>query len=69
MIEYASGGDIFDLLNRLGSFSEEYARFVVSQTILALEYLHEQGYIHLDVKPEAVIVIVPSNSVESINYF
>ena len=33
-------------------FSEDQAIFFISNIILGLEYMHEKGFIHKDIKPE-----------------
>jgi serine/threonine protein kinase len=44
------------VLERMGSVHEEWARFAIAELILALEYLHNKGYAHLDVKPENMLI-------------
>jgi serine/threonine protein kinase len=36
--------------------SEEWAQFVIAEVLLALEYLHSQGVVHLDIKPENLVL-------------
>lgn len=52
VLEYAGNGDVHALLEKLGSVDVKWARYVVGSVVSALEYIHSQGYVHLDVKPE-----------------
>ena len=47
--EYASGGDLFSLLQRVGSLVEAHARFFIGELILAVIHLHSLGIIHRDI--------------------
>lgn len=40
------------LTEQYGSFDLRSARFYVSQVLSAVEYMHEKGVIHRDLKPE-----------------
>lgn len=40
------GGDIKNLLDHVGCFAEENALFYFAEMLLAVEALHELGYIH-----------------------
>jgi len=46
VMEYVSGGNMADELERVGVFSEERARFYVAEITLALEFLHRFGILH-----------------------
>jgi serine/threonine protein kinase len=46
VMEYLPGGDIMTLLIRKDILSEEEVRFYIAETVLALEAIHEKGYLH-----------------------
>lgn len=52
VLDYCSGGELFHHLDRRGSFSEMDTRFYISEILLGLEYLHSQGILYRDLKPE-----------------
>ncbi|XP_020571402.1 serine/threonine-protein kinase D6PK-like [Phalaenopsis equestris] len=58
VMEYCPGGDLHVLRQRQAGrfFSEPAARFYVAEVLLALEYLHLQGVIYRDLKPENVLI-------------
>ncbi len=37
-------------------FSEEMSRFYIAQTIMAVESVHNLNYIHIDLKPDNLII-------------
>lgn len=57
---YMSGGNLryhMDLRKRQKRiFSEKEARYIIACMILALEYLHKNGVIHRDVRPENIVL-------------
>jgi serine/threonine protein kinase len=55
-MEFMKGGDFSNLLENLGYFDEETAKFYLAQIVLALEYLHNNGIIHRDMKPDNVLI-------------
>lgn len=55
-MEYLPGGDLLSLMNRNGPFDEELARFYLAELTLAINALHELGYVHRDIKPENILI-------------
>ena len=55
-LEYAPMGDLFDILMIGGAFSEPICRFFFAQMLNAIDYTHRQGIVHLDLKPENIML-------------
>jgi serine/threonine protein kinase len=55
-----SGGDLRYHMNqrmkRNQEISEDEARYIIACIVLALEYLHNNGVIHRDVRPENILL-------------
>nr|AML78619.1 putative LOV domain-containing protein [Dryas octopetala] len=56
--DYYPGGELFMLLDRQPTkvLKEDAVRFYVAEVVVALEYLHCQGIIYRDLKPENVLL-------------
>ena len=63
VMEYLSGGELFDRIVSRGTFSEKDAAVTIHALASALFCFHEKGIIHRDIKPENVVYRnVSSNS-------
>ena len=61
LLEYAEGGDLFNLLCKAKGFEEVTACKFFVQTAMALEYLHSHKIIHRDIKPENLLLDAHNN--------
>jgi serine/threonine protein kinase len=56
-LEYCSNGDLFNLVKTSGKLSENLSRYIFSQLLDGVEYLHKEGKVsHLDLKLENVLI-------------
>lgn len=44
------------LLIKLDTFSEEVTRFYIAELVLALDSVHQLGFIHRDIKPDNILI-------------
>uniref|UniRef100_A0A0N5B6Z0 non-specific serine/threonine protein kinase n=1 Tax=Strongyloides papillosus TaxID=174720 RepID=A0A0N5B6Z0_STREA len=56
IMEYVPGGDMMQLLINKGIFNESLARFYVAELTCAIEYVHNLGFIHRDIKPDNILI-------------
>jgi serine/threonine protein kinase len=56
ILDYLNGGDLFYHLRKKTRLTEREAKIYAAELILALEYLHECGFIYRDLKPENIIL-------------
>jgi calcium-dependent protein kinase len=63
VMECCEGGDVCDRYNAIGRFSEEDAASTIRQMLLAIQYLHNQGIAHCDIKMEHFMYISKESSV------
>lgn len=55
LMEYVEGGDCATLLKN-GPLTVEMSKFYFSETLLAVEYLHNYGIVHRDLKPDNLLI-------------
>ncbi|KAK8967900.1 CBL-interacting protein kinase 23 [Platanthera guangdongensis] len=56
VLEFVTGGELFDKIATLGKMKEEDARKYFQQLINAVDYCHSRGVYHRDLKPENLLL-------------
>ena len=56
IMEYCEKGELFDLIVNKIFFEENEAAYYFYQLINGIEYLHRKGIVHLDLKPENLLL-------------
>lgn len=58
LLEYCSGGELYALLNSMPGkrLPESWVKFYAVEVMLALQYLHLQGFFYRDLKPENILI-------------
>jgi serine/threonine protein kinase len=56
VMDYVNGGELFFHLQRDKKFSEDRARFYLAEIACGLEYLHSNGVLYRDLKPENLLL-------------
>ena len=54
--EYATGGELYEQIYKLQTFSERDACLIMFQLISAVAYLHSKDIVHRDLKPENIML-------------
>ena len=61
LMEYCKGGELFDAIIRQKRYSEADAARVIRAIISAVHFMHSKGIVHLDLKPENVVLTRPDS--------
>jgi len=56
IMEYASGGELFDFIVKLNRVNENDGCRLLQQILAGVEYLHELNVVHRDLKPENLLL-------------
>ncbi|PPQ77748.1 hypothetical protein CVT25_011183 [Psilocybe cyanescens] len=56
IMEFLPGGDLMTMLIKYDTFSEDVTRFYLAECVLAIEAVHNLGFIHRDIKPDNILI-------------
>lgn len=57
VMEYVSGGDLFDFVAQYDSLTEKQSSETLRSIFRAVEYLHRNSIVHRDLKPENILCV------------
>ncbi|KAJ3071279.1 hypothetical protein HDU98_005589 [Podochytrium sp. JEL0797] len=55
IMEYCENGSLYNILQKFGIFPESLIALYIAQVLEGLEYLHDQGVIHRDIKAANIL--------------
>ncbi|CAO2617218.1 Serine/threonine-protein kinase 38-like, partial [Lemmus lemmus] len=56
IMEFLPGGDMMTLLMKKDTLAEEQTQFYISETVLAIDAVHQLGFIHRDIKTDNLLL-------------
>jgi len=62
VMELVTGGELFNKIVEIGSYSEKVAKGLVKQIVSAVKYLHDLNIAHRDIKPTNLLLASPESN-------
>eukprot|EP00440_Ansanella_granifera_P018417 gb/GFBE01020002.1/.p1 GENE.gb/GFBE01020002.1/~~gb/GFBE01020002.1/.p1 ORF type:complete len:509 (+),score=139.57 gb/GFBE01020002.1/:1-1527(+) len=60
VMELAKGGELTDLIEQRGKFTEQWAKGVFKQVVAAVQHIHSKNVIHRDLKTDNILICTDS---------
>ena len=61
ILEYVCGGDLLTFVRKRSKINEITSKFIFRQIIEALQYIHNQGIVHRDIKLDNILIDLSNN--------
>lgn len=59
-MELLRGGELLERIRQKDRFTESEASRIMRQLVSAVNYMHERGVVHRDLKPEVIFILFVS---------
>lgn len=56
LLEYVSGGNLFKYMTRHRKLGKDLIKKIFGQTVHAVKYIHQEGFLLRDLKPENMLL-------------
>jgi serine/threonine protein kinase len=56
VMEVCGGGDLLTYVRRRRKLKEDFAKFIMRQIVLGLQYVHSKGVLHRDIKLDNILL-------------
>ena len=61
VMEYICAGDLLSYIKKRGKLTEQIAKFIFKQIVLALQYIHSHNIVHRDIKLDNILIDLDNN--------